>query len=102
VETLERLWAAQQAAGRRAALRAYAWETGRVRPENAPVRRVVALAHLAARWAEVELPAAACAALGATPAAANRTLAGLVALPAPPGYWAQHWDFGIPVRSPKS
>ncbi len=103
VEVLERRWAAAQDAGQRTVLRAYAWGMGRVRPENAPVRRVVALAHLALRWPERGLLAALREAFGprqkADVRAASRRLATLVSLPCPPGYWALHWDFGVPVRT---
>ena len=102
VEALERRWAEAQSAGRKPALRAYAWEMGRVRPENAPVRRAVALAHLFLRWPEQGMLAAVCDAFrsgpGSEPRAANRRLAALMALPCPPGYWAQHWDFGVPTK----
>ena len=32
--------------------------------------------------------------------AANRRLAAIVAVPCPEGYWAEHWDFGVPARTP--
>ncbi len=47
VERLEDAW---RSLARAPVLRAYHWDAGQVRPENAPVRRVVALAHLALRW----------------------------------------------------
>jgi hypothetical protein len=116
---------AWEALRRPVGLRAYQWDTGRVRPENAPVRRVVALAHLALRWPaggllpvvkQVLRSAAPAANRGraiarsrgiepgppraADPGAANRRLAALIAVPCPEGYWAEHWDFGVPARSP--
>jgi hypothetical protein len=98
-EALERAWQEWQARGRRAALRAYRWDFGRSRPENAPARRVVALVHLALRWPEDGLLAAAAACLRKEPAVACRRLAGLVALPAQRGYWADHWDLGVSARA---
>jgi hypothetical protein len=95
-EALERAWAAS---GKAPVLRAYEWDTGYVRPENAPVRRVVALAHLALRWPAGGMRAVVSGALAAAPGAANRLLAAGVALACPPGYWAEHWDFGVPGRS---
>ncbi|HEX2035436.1 MAG TPA: DUF2851 family protein [Chloroflexota bacterium] len=99
VAALERAW---EAWGRRPALRAYRWETGRVRPENAPVRRVVALARLALAWPPAGLvPRLLDVVRGAgPPAAVNRRLASLVALPRPVGYWATHWDFGVLAARP--
>ncbi|MBI3970681.1 MAG: DUF2851 family protein [Chloroflexi bacterium] len=138
VEALERAW---QVAGRAPALRSYRWDFAHVRPENAPVRRVVALAKLALEWPRAGVFAAIAEVIGApdrpsqssggrggrrnTPAeeprpheraklhdsrrpdagarvllAANRNLARRVTLPCPEGYWAEHWDFGVPVKQP--
>jgi hypothetical protein len=99
-QVLERTWREQQA---QPAVRAYAWELGRVRPENAPVRRVVALAQLSLRWPGEGMVAAVRRALlfqhdTGNRGAAGRRLAELVALPCLPGYWAGHWDFGVPIR----
>jgi len=97
VEALERIWAAHD---QPAAVRAYMWDHGQVRPENGPVRRVVGLAHLALGWpAGGLLPAIREALMGAgRRPAAHRTLARLAGVSCPPGYWLQHWDFGMPAR----
>ena len=92
---LERAWTAS---GAPIVLRAYRWDAGQVRPENAPVRRVVALAHLALRWPSTGLLAQVRERLAAGARRANRRLADLVTLPCPPGYWAERWDFGVPAR----
>ena len=95
-ETLERVW---QSAGRQPALRAYRWEHGQSRPENSPVRRVVALAHVALRWPRGGLPAALRGALLAPRArSAGAALIALVSVACPDGYWLTHWDFGVAVR----
>ncbi|HET7769105.1 MAG TPA: DUF2851 family protein [Chloroflexota bacterium] len=93
--TLERVW---KTAGTSAALRAYRWDHGQSRPENSPVRRVVALAHVALAWPGGGLlPAVRTALLGKrgrSPAA----LAGLVSVTCPDGYWLTHWDFGVAAK----
>jgi hypothetical protein len=94
-DALERAW---PAAGRLPALRAYQWDAGQVRPENAPVRRVVGLAHLALRWPEGGMLWALEEALREPPAKARRQLAALVAVPCPEGYWREHWDFGVTAK----
>jgi len=97
VEALERVWAAH---GRPAALRAYMWDHGQVRPENGPVRRVVGLAHLALGWPDGGLLSAIREALLGPDRkpAAHRTLARLASVSCPPGYWLQHWDFGVAAK----
>ncbi len=94
---LEQAWQETQGVP---ALRAYHWETGRVRPENTPVRRVVALAHLALRWPAPGLvPRVLDGIASLPPAAAARALAALVTVPCPPGFWAAFWDAGVPLRA---
>lgn len=97
VQAIEDAWTGF---GKAPALRAYRWDFGHVRPENAPVRRVVALAHLALRWPREGLLSRVHHSLAASPPAANRSLARLIALPCPAGYWADHWDFGVPASPP--
>jgi hypothetical protein len=92
------------------ALRAYRWVAGG-RPENAPVRRVLALAGLVRRWPSHGLLEATGRVLESEPRAqrAARLLSSLVVTPpagegAGPGagggdYWRRHWDFGVPART---
>jgi len=95
VAALEQAW---RETGGTPALRAYHWETGRVRPENAPVRRVVALAQLARRWpAEGLVPRVLDGIASHPPAAAARALAALAMVPCPSGFWAAFWDAGVPL-----
>lgn len=91
-ETIERVWSE---AKQPPVLRAYRWDHGQSRPENSPVRRVVALAHVALSWPKDGMLAALRAAL-VTPRV--RPLAALVSLACPDGYWLTHWDFGVPAR----
>jgi hypothetical protein len=96
-ETLERVW---RSADTGAALRAYRWDHAQSRPENSPVRRVVALAHVALSWPRGGMVAALRSALvgsrgRVSPPAA---LAALVAVPCPDGYWLTHWDLGVAAR----
>jgi hypothetical protein len=67
-----------------------------VRPANSPVRRVVALAGLAARWRRGGLLPAVQRILGADspPAIAARSLADLVTPPVAAAFWRRNWDFG--------
>jgi hypothetical protein len=93
VELLERLW---RESHHGVALRAYRWDHGQNRPENGPVRRVLALAGLALRWPPAGLEAALRAALeGAT---ARRALAAHLHVPSDNAYWRTHWDFGVAAR----
>jgi hypothetical protein len=108
VAGLEAAWARLE---RPPLLRAYRW-TAAGRPENAPVRRVLALARLAGRWPSGGLLAATGRILETEPhpERAARALAQLVVVPlgrpgvAGPGaggadYWRGHWDFGVPART---
>ena len=87
---LERAW---QDLGLAPALRAYSWEHGG-RPENAPLRRVLALSRLVRRWPREGLISAVAGALSAAragaaggwqgrPPPAARRLAALLLLPSP-------------------
>jgi hypothetical protein len=95
---LEARW---RSLGLEPALRAYRWDWSAGRPENAPVRRVVALAHLALRWPRGGLLPAVRRILEGEgdPRAAARRLARLVTLPPATGYWVARWDFGVPAGS---
>jgi hypothetical protein len=112
VAGLEAAWGRQR---RPPLLRAYRW-TAAGRPENAPVRRVLALARLVRRWPPEGLLAATGRILETEPrpARAARAVAGLVAEPPPSpagaapdtagdsggaDYWRSHWDFGVAART---
>lgn len=99
-QTLERVW---QSASDTPALRAYRWDHGQSRPENGPVRRVVALAHVALKWPGAGLSRALRDALAQPPArvhpsAKHAVLAALVSVVCPDGYWLTHWDFGVAAK----
>jgi hypothetical protein len=103
IDALEAAW---RSGGHRPMLRAYDWEARQVRPENAPVRRVIALARLARDWPAGGLVSQVTGILRAADRpgelAWRRTLArlaGLVTVPCPAGYWRTHWDFGRPMAS---
>ncbi len=91
---LERLW---RAAGLNIAGPPPVWTYHRVRPENAPARRIAAAAALLhasledglARWLTAPLDAA----QPPSPAFLQRHLA-----VTEEGYWASRWDFGRPLR----
>jgi hypothetical protein len=100
---LERAW---QDLGLAPVIRAYSWEHGG-RPENAPLRRVLALSRLVRRWPREGLISAIAGALRAAgagaaedsragPLPAARRLVALLLLPSPSDYWRGHWDFGVP------
>ncbi|MDQ3700863.1 MAG: DUF2851 family protein, partial [Chloroflexota bacterium] len=122
VAQLEQAWRRR---GRPPALRAYRWSAVQVRPENTPLRRVLALAHLALAWPAAGILATVRQTLlpearqpagrqdrsdrsdrpsgartagtqgNVSAAGASSRLARLVSLPCPEGYWADHWDFGV-------
>jgi hypothetical protein len=99
VDALEGAWLELE---RPARLRAYRWDGGGVRPENAPVRRALALAHLALCWPVGGIVGAVRQALlpGGGRGRAPLSLSRLVRLSCPQGYWTSHWDFGVPGTVP--
>jgi len=99
VDKLERLWASSRQTG---AMSPNAWHLFKVRPNNFPVRRLVAMSYLIARYRQqgifdgiVNLVKE--AALSQSP---GRLEKGLVVTAS--GYWASHFDFGSGsrIRSP--
>ncbi|HEV2125659.1 MAG TPA: DUF2851 family protein [Chloroflexota bacterium] len=96
VQALEAMWCSQRDDR---AMRAFQWDFTHVRPENAPVRRIVGLAHLAHSWPVGGLlPVVREALQRESKEPAHRRLAPLVSVGCPSGYWERHWDFGVRAK----
>lgn len=95
ISTLERLWASLPLTE---AMPATAWNLFRVRPNNFPVRRLIAMSHLILRYRETGLLAGMVNTIKQAPLrpSYHQLAASLVVTVR--GYWASHFDFGAPSR----
>ena len=93
---LEALWSAS--GGQTQPMSPGSWQLVRVRPNNSPLRRMAAIAHLVTRY-----PGLLDGLLGLLPIGARRgAVASIEArlVVAATGYWAEHYDFGCPCHPP--
>ena len=99
IDKLERLWASYHDTE---AMSPHAWHLFRVRPNNSPVRRLVAMSYLILRYKEKGILEGLVSLVKGVPVSQgyHRSAKGL--LVTTNGYWASHFDFGSGsrIRSP--
>ncbi len=89
IDELERLWAYFSPTE---AMSCHDWHLFKVRPNNFPTRRIVAMSHLLVRYREGGIFDGLVNVVRELPANKTRLEAGLVVITN--GYWASHFDFG--------
>jgi len=95
IETLERLWASSHLTE---AMSPNSWHLFRVRPNNFPVRRLIAMSHLILRYKKKGILEGMVNIIKETPLnKGNRRLEAAVVI-ITNGYWASHFDFGSGSR----
>jgi hypothetical protein len=99
---LESTWA-DQAHALPSPLPSGTWRTWRVRPENAPVRRVAGISHLVSTWGAGDPLDRLLGDLEAAEHATDPTLLASrwQARAEDDGFWATHHDFGRPLAAPQ-
>jgi len=95
IDRLERLWTSSH---NTKAMSSGAWQLFKVRPNNSPVRRLVAMSYLLLRYQEKGLLEGLVSLVEEVPVirGSHRLERGL--LVATDGYWARHFDFGSGIR----
>lgn len=100
VRDLERMW---RAAGENLeAMKEEDWHLSSVYPNNSPVRRIVALAHLLERYCKRGLLAAMMQLVSEAPLPKGHDLLEHGLIVAGDGYWQDHFDFGARSRTKTS
>ena len=95
VEKLEIIW---QASGITEAIKEADWHFFRVRPDNFPTRRLIALSHLLDRYHKSGLLQGMVRLVKETPPKAGRRWLENGLTIASQGYWANHFDFGLIIK----
>jgi len=95
ISELERLWASSH---QTAAMSANAWQLFKVRPNNFPVRRLVAMSYLVHRYRSKGIFETVVNIISKVPVGEgyHQLEKGLVVTTS--GYWASHYDFGLGSR----
>ena len=95
IDRLERLWASSHPAK---AMPPNAWHLFKVRPNNFPVRRIVAMSYLILRYREKGILTEVINMAGEAPVNKGHYQLEKGLLVATNGYWASHFDFGLGSR----
>jgi hypothetical protein len=89
---LEKIWRSTGATG---TMKETDWCFFRVRPDNFPTRRLIALSHLISRYHQQEMASGILSLIKRAPAGAEHRWLENGLVVAIPGYWQNHFDFGI-------
>ncbi len=95
-DRLESLWASSH---QTEVMASDAWQLFRVRPINFPVRRIVAMSYLLLRYRRKELLEGLVNMVNEAPLIKGHIRVKMALLVTTNGYWASHFDFGLPSRT---